>query len=325
MTPQWTPARIERIVDLTPSIRQFELRPVESGPDQTAAWEPGAHLQVQVHIDGEVQTRAYSLIGESTDAPLYRFAVKRVEGGRVSTGLWVLSEGDQLAIGATHNHFPLNLSAPDYTLIAGGIGITPLFGMARRLARLGKPVRMHYAVAKRAEAALAEPLAQALGAHFQLHVADEDSRLDLAAALAATAPDGECYVCGPHAMLEEAREIWAAQGRHDELLRFESFGACSKTKAFTAVVPRFGLEIEVPANLSLLDALEQAGVEVMSGCRRGECGLCQLDVLEPCNIDHQDVFLSAQQKARNNKLCACVSRAQGGRLVIDTAYRGKGL
>lgn len=318
MNTVWSRARIERIVDLSPSIRQFELR-----PERFDAWEPGAHLQIQVDIDGQAQTRAYSLIGEQHEAAGYRFAVKRVTNGRASTDLWTLDAGDALLIGQPRNDFALNLTAPTYLLLAGGIGITPLYGMARRLARLGRPLRMHYAVSCRAEAALAEPLAEALQDDFQLHVDDEGNRLDIDAAIASLAMDGECYVCGPLAMLEEVRQAWARQGRAQELLRFENFGVAPQAQPFTAVLPRFGLEIEVPAGQSLLEALEQAGVEVMSGCRRGECGLCALEVLEPCAIDHRDLFLSARQKADNHKLCACVSRAKGGRLVIDTAYRGK--
>ena len=61
---------------------------------------------------------------------------------------------------------------------------------------------------------------------------------------------------------------------------------------------------------------------MLSDCERGECGLCALDVIEAEGaIDHRDVFFSEEQKAHGDRLCACVSRAIGGRLVLDTAYR----
>ncbi len=108
-------------------------------------------------------------------------------------------------------------------------------------------------------------------------------------------------------------------------MRFESFasGGHHASQAFTAVLPQHGREIEVAAGQSLLEALEAAGIETLSGCRRGECGVCALDILS-CDapIDHRDVFLSEKQKAGNRRLCACVSRPVGGRVVLDTRYRG---
>ena len=73
---------------------------------------------------------------------------------------------------------------------------------------------------------------------------------------------------------------------------------------------------------TLLNALEAAGVEIISDCLRGECGLCALPILEIDGIvDHRDVFFSAEEKATNTKLCTCVSRVFGRSITIDTADR----
>ena len=72
----------------------------------------------------------------------------------------------------------------------------------------------------------------------------------------------------------------------------------------------------------MLDALEAAGIEMIFDCRRGECGLCALDILEVDGIvDHRDVFFSDEEKAANRKLCTCVSRVAGGSITVDTADR----
>ena len=58
------------------------------------------------------------------------------------------------------------------------------------------------------------------------------------------------------------------------------------------------------------EALERAGVDMMWDCRKGECGLCQVKVTAlDGQVDHRDVFLSADEKAGDDRLCACVSRA----------------
>ena len=81
------------------------------------------------------------------------------------------------------------------------------------------------------------------------------------------------------------------------------------------------LDITVPAGCSLLDALEGAGVQALSDCRRGECGLCAMDVLAvDGQIDHRDVYLSAHERQANSRICACVSRVVGS-VTLDTAWR----
>ena len=78
----------------------------------------------------------------------------------------------------------------------------------------------------------------------------------------------------------------------------------------------------MPVNLTMLEALEAAGVEMIFDCRRGECGLCALPILAIHGIvDHRDVFFSDEEKAENSKLCTCVSRVVGGGITIDTADR----
>jgi len=60
-------------------------------------------------------------------------------------------------------------------------------------------------------------------------------------------------------------------------------------------------------------AVEDAGVDVMWDCRKGECGICQVKVLDVSGrIDHRDVFLSQQQKETYASLCLCVARAARG-------------
>ncbi len=72
----------------------------------------------------------------------------------------------------------------------------------------------------------------------------------------------------------------------------------------------------------MLAALGDAGIEVMSDCLRGECGLCAVTVLEADgDLDHRDVFLSEEEQDEGGSLCSCVSRAAGGTVTIDTGFR----
>ena len=332
----WQRAHVRALRDLTPSVREFELVP-ETG---VRNWTPGSHLRVRVPLAqvGEVshemrhevrhETRHYSLIGlpaESSSRGAYRIAVKRLEPGRGgSRYLWSLAEGAELAIGEPANHFELSPTAPQYLLVAGGIGVTPLVAMARTLAARGAALRMCYSARSAQELAYRDELADALGASLAVYTGESGERIDLDAEIAGLAPGGQLYVCGPIVLLDAAREAWERSGRAIGDLRFETFGNTGRHAAvpfWVELVDR-GRRIEVPADRSLLDVLEDAGIAALSDCRRGECGLCALRVVRTDGIvDHRDVFLSARQKAANERFCTCVSRVSGGGIVLDSAYR----
>lgn len=313
------PAQIVALRDLTPDIREIEIAPeAEFSPAAS-----GAHLKLRVEIDGRPDTRSYSIV--ETTPRGYRIAVKRLPQSRGGSAyMHRLEIGARLEISGPHNHFALRLGAPQYLLVAGGIGITPIYAHALALAQCGVHVRLAYGVRARADLALVDPLAQALGERLETFVGAEGRRIDLAAEFARLAPEGEAYVCGPVPMLEAAKRAWRAAGRPIELLRFETFGASGAwpTTSFRVAIPRLGREIFVPAGKSLLQALEDAGVAMIFDCRKGECGLCALPVLAVDGvIDHRDVFFSDEERAANDRICTCVSRVYGASITLDTADR----
>jgi len=133
-------------------------------------------------------------------------------------------------------------------------------------------------------------LQAALGERVQVHVSH--SPIDFPAEIAALPPFAQLYTCGPVPMLEAVKRAWHEAGRAPAELRFETFGSSGRlpTQAFKVRVPRHALEIEVPANSTLLEALDAAGVQTLWDCRRGECGLCTLDVLA-VDGQHAHLFL----------------------------------
>jgi vanillate O-demethylase ferredoxin subunit len=316
----WTEAQLESFEDLTPTVREFRLRP-EGGVLPQA---PGSHLQLEVQIKGRPQIRSYSLVGEP-DGLTYRIAVKRLDQGRGgSLAMWQLPLGARLRVSAPQNHFPLDFSAPAYLLVAGGIGITQLVRMAHALAARslagGPLIRLLYGVRSADELAFLVQLKAQLGE--RLHTV-EGAAMDLAADIAALPAGGQMYVCGPSPMLQAARSAWLAAGRPPADLRYETFGSSGAIapQAFQVLIPRHGLNITVPADATLLEALEQAGIKQVYDCLRGECGLCTLDVLALDGaIDHRDVFLSEHVKQQNSRLCACVSRVTGS-VIVESAWR----
>ncbi|TGN74166.1 oxidoreductase [Bradyrhizobium yuanmingense] len=313
-------ARLGATRDLTPDVRLFEIEP--DCPLIKAT--PGSHIDVRVPTDTQPQLRSYSLVGPCADR-LCRIAVKRLASSRGgSIGMWRLKAGEQLTIFEPTNSFELSYDRPDYLLLAGGIGITPIYTMALALKRAGANFRLLYAARSRRDLPLADELATYIGERLQLFVGEDGQRIDIGGEIAQLDVRGELYVCGPFGMLDAAKQLWSQAGRPATHLRYETFGNTGgfADAPFKIRVPRLGLEIDVPAHRSMLEALEDAGVNMILGCRRGECGLCGLPILEAsAEVDHRDVFFSTEERATNSKLCTCVSRLARGYVTIDTPDR----
>lgn len=313
-------ARVRSLCEPAELIRQLELVPEGGAPPYT----PGSHVDVEVLIAGEHTTRSYSLVGESAPDGAYRIAVKQLADSRGgSRFMWSLAVGDDVFISSPKNHFELNHGAPEYLLLAGGIGVTPLLGMAQALARSGARLRFVYAARSRSQMAYIDELRACCGDGLSLVPDDTSSGLDLERLVAGLARGVEVYACGPLGLLRAIRTCWANADRPAASLRFETFGSSglAPTTPFELEVRDHAKHLTVAGNQSVLEALRAEGIEVAGHCRRGECGLCVLRVLSvEGTLDHRDVFLSEAERRTCKALCACVSRATG-RVVIDTGYR----
>jgi ferredoxin-NADP reductase len=259
-----------------------------------APWEPGAHIDLELP---NWLTRQYSLCGDPGDRSAYRIAVRHdplSRGGSEYVHLF-LQPGRTLRVSLPRNHFPL-VPAAEYLFVAGGIGITPIVPMLRAAVASGAAVTLAYA---------GRPFAAELAAEYGELV--RLGRPDLAA-LAAEFPAAEVYCCGPASMVDAAEAVFPRL--HTE--RFEPtrrvFGP---DKPFEVACARSGGTIAVPADESLLDALDHAGKPVPSACREGVCGSCEVTVLEG-EPEHRDDIGAAA-----GRMYPCVSRASSPRLVLD--------
>lgn len=318
---QWYPTRVIAAADACDGVREILL---DAGA-HARPFAVGSHLDFRLQLDGREDLRSYSLVGEPRADGRYLIAVRAMPDSRGgSRHMWTLAPGDVVEASAPSSNFALDESAAEILLVAGGIGITPIVGMAQQLARHHPAFRLLYVGRSRSAMPYLPLLREALGERLQLHCDDEAGAPDLGARIAALGASAEIYVCGPLGMLDAVRRHWRDAGRPRARLHFETFGNSGSAPArpFVVRLPALGLEVPVAENESMLDALQAAGVAMMADCRRGECGLCQVEVLESGDgLDHRDVFLSDEQHRENRKLCACVSRALGGSISIDTGYR----
>jgi ferredoxin-NADP reductase len=315
---------VSGIRQLTPRVREYLLRSVDGAP--LADYTAGAHVALQtVSAERGLIVRHYSLVGgsECEDDPrnTYRIAVQREDHARGSAHIHATFQtGTHLHIGPPVNNFPLGRRDPHVLLLAGGIGITPIFSMARSLARRHRAFQVFYAGRNAASMAYHDELARLAGARARFHYSDDQGHPDLASLLGQQPAGTVVYVCGPARMIEAVQVTAAALGWMPERVRSEMFGAgfSGVATAFEVHLRRSGRTVHVGADVSILDALLNEGIPVLWDCRRGECGLCPLSVVSADGpIDHHDRYLSPEEKAACESMCICVSRTRGKSLVLD--------
>jgi vanillate O-demethylase ferredoxin subunit len=306
----WQRGTVIEADDVAAGIRRIVLEVSEPAPA-----EPGAHVDIEVPIDGRIDTRSYSVVesldGGKTLAITVQLAA-RSRGG--SAHMHRLAVGDIVTMTQPLQNFPLRVGAPRYLLVAGGIGVTALVSMAATLRRLGADYRLVYAGRTRSAMAYLDRLVGCHGENIAVHVDGERSRLDVDELVGGIQTGTELYVCGPIGLMEAVRRSWAAGGHPNTRLRFETFGNSGmfEPAEFLVRVPRLQVETRVSADQTMLSALQDAGVDVMFDCRKGECGLCEVTILGvDGSVDHRDVFYSQRQRRASQRMCCCVSRITG--------------
>jgi len=296
---------------LSPRITRFRFEHPKGLP--LPVFSGGAHVMVTMQ-DGEVLRRnAYSLISDPQDGSGYEIAVQREDQGRGGSAYLhqKAQPGMLIEIGAPVNLFGLNQTARKHLMIAGGVGITPFLAQLHELARFDTPFELHVSVRNRAD--LPEV---ALPDDAQIHVSDEDSRIDLNAILSTQPLGTHLYVCGSARMIESVLAQASALGWPRDALHSEEFLAPSPGEPFKVHCARSAMSLTVGAQQSLLEALELAGIDAPWLCRGGACGQCETEVLA-CDgqIEHHDHWLDPTEHGA--KIMPCVSRFRGTLLTID--------
>lgn len=285
-----------RIVAITPETADAATITIRPGRDWSGH-RPGQYLRLGIDIDGVRRWRAYSL----TSAPercergdgLLTITVKAIDDGLVSTYLVRRAQpGTLVRLEQACGDFVLPDALPERLLfMTGGSGITPVMGMLRSHRFDGCDIVVLHSAPTAADVIFAADLdaladAQA-GATVRVITRLTDAEGMLAPAdLEQVVPDWRerhAWVCGPTGMLDAFADHYDHAGL-SEALHVERFRPSviatgeggtvtieSTTSAGTSVAI-----VDVDGATTILDAAEDEGVLMPSGCRMGICFGCVL-------------------------------------------------
>ncbi|MCS4255726.1 ferredoxin-NADP reductase [Rhodococcus erythropolis] len=297
------------------SIVVLELR--DPAGDDLPAWTPGAHIDLQLE-PGLV--RQYSLCGDPVQRDVWQIAVLREPAGRGGSQYVhdKLEVGASVTVRGPRNHFELKPS-PKYLFIAGGIGITPIMTMAAAAEEAGAEWKLVYGGRNHDSMAFAQHLAERFGEKVELHPQDIAGLIDLPSLLAEPQPDTLVYCCGPAPLLDAVTAHCNQSGSgylHLERFLAQEFGEPVVAGNFDVELAQTGTTVTVTPDKSILQAVTEAGAQVLSSCEVGTCGTCETAVLAG-EVDHRDSLLTRDEQDANDTMMICVSRAACAKLVLD--------
>lgn len=274
--------RVTKVTHETANSATISFKPA-TGWDQHLA---GQWARIGVEIDGVRHWRSYSLSSAAGHDP----AITVTAIGLVSTHLVRHTHvGDVLFLAPAQGDFVLPPGPRPLLMLTAGSGITPVMSMLRTLlpARSDADVVLIHSVRERRDMLFDAELEQMErdypGLSVVRRITSVQGRLDMArgsAELDALCPDWrsrKAYVCGPETMLDAAKALWSEQGAGQELSieRFQTARLSDpNAQGGTIVLERSDREVVSEGNTTILEAAENAGALLPSGCRMGICRTC---------------------------------------------------
>ena len=299
------------------SVCSVELR--SPAHEQLPTWWPGAHLDV--HLPSG-RMRTYSLCGDFRDRSTYRIAVRRLTdgGGGSIEAHEVLQVGSRITVRGPRNAFPFappgsGSTAPRVHFVAGGIGITPILAMMRLAESRGMDWSLLYWGRDAQSLPFLDEVAR-YGERVVVRTDDRDGLPTAAALLDGVVAGDAVYCCGPPPMIEMVRaRVRELPGTELHIERFAPPPVVDGAP-FIVELARSGEVVDIPATVSVLDAIRPGRPQIAYSCRQGFCGTCVVGVIDG-EPEHRDSLLTDRQHA-DGKMLVCVSRAAAGtRLVLD--------
>jgi stearoyl-CoA 9-desaturase NADPH oxidoreductase len=289
INPRWASrelrGRVERIERRTEEAATVVIRPTHSWRGHVA----GQYVRIGFEIDGIWNWRAYSLTSEpDREDGCISITPKIFEGGKVSPFVnRELQPGTMVRLGEVEGQFVLPDPTPERILfVTAGSGITPVYSMLRSLEQRGETPDIHHIHSARNadDVVFGDELLEMADRHehIDLHIQHtrEQGRLSPADVqeLCSDWRERETFACGPAEMLDALTEAWEEAGEGDSLHmeRFQPVigGDGGEGEGGEVLFTRSDCRTACAGDQPILEAGEEAGLELEHGCRMGICHTC---------------------------------------------------
>ena len=301
----WQEVEITGLRDFPGGIVELSLELPDRAP--LPDWSAGAHIELRLP---STRVRPYSL-SNLPEEGRYRVAVKVARDGTGgSREVGTLRLGERLTVSRPGNNFLVPEDLPHMILCAGGIGITVIVALARRLTQLGASWEMHYSVKSEDQAIYADEIRALQGGPLTIH-----TDIDWLKTPPTGRPTGTgVATCGPLAYMKAVRD-WAIEGGIDPARYYsEAFGSDKKDAPFDVILGSSGERLRIEPGQTIARELSRRGIHIPVSCGYGICGACTAGLLEGEQDARDQIFSDAE---RRTKITLCCSRAKGDRIVID--------
>jgi ferredoxin-NADP reductase len=325
-----------RVVSVTPETAESATILVKPGRDW-AGHVPGQYVRVGVDVDGVRLWRTYSLThGPRSDRNL-SFTVKAIPGGVVSNHrVHRVRPGQMIQLEQAEGEFVLPTPMPrKLLLVTAGSGITPVIGMLRNLFSRRTPadtdiVLVHVNQCESSAIFRDELRAHGSAGHLRLVERYDDSHgildVDHLDELVPDLADRLTYACGPAGLLDALEKHHADRGLDLTTERFRPvLLAPGDEQGGGTVTFADGREIEADGATPILDAAEEAGVLMPSGCRMGICMGCVLPLKSGAVRDLRNGAITTAVPGETGpegvRIQTCISAAAGACHIDERSSR----
>lgn len=340
--------RVGSIVMETPTVKTFRLVPSTNDRFLPFAFIPGQFLNVAFWIGGAKMNRSYSISSSPNEREFVDLTIRREPRGAVSRHIDDLVKvGDLIECGGPVGKFTFTgTEADSIVLLSGGVGITPMMSISRYLTEQSWPgdIFFLYICRTPADFIFADKLPSLQRLNPKLHVAVTMSKPEgtnwkgsrghiTKEWLTQSVPDlasRRCHLCGPPAMMDSVKAIFAELEIPPDHVKTESFGAVKPIPAAagTSAKPtapatgplvtfsnngksakvRTDLKVgDSPPRQTILELSEELGIGIEFSCRVGTCGICKVKMTSgEVDMEVQDA-LDANDKA-TNIILACQAK-----------------
>jgi len=308
---------VSDVVTVNELIKRFHFKRADGKP--LPAFSGGSHIVIEMQDGDTLRRTPYSLSSSPFDTDDYQISIRRDDAGRGGS-LYMhekVEPGMSMSISHPANLFALDKRAPKHLMLAGGIGITPFMSQTAQLARTGGRIELHYGVRNRDLGTYVDELSARLGPDLHVYLDENAERMDLDRILGNQPTGTHLYVCGPEPMIEAALHSARRLGWPQAHIHHELFTKTAPGEPFTMTLQDSGVSVEVGETQSMLEAIENAGIDAPYLCRGGVCGQCETRVIShDGELLHADHWLSDEERAAGDKIMPCVSRCRGT-LVLE--------